>query len=80
MHMPMQLPEWVTEGLGTVIIAILFFGLLLSGFAVVFVGKITGQVATHLLVLGIALGVEIAGIVVIGVIAYFVIPGRASSS
>jgi len=80
MHMPIQLPGWVTESLGTVIIAILFFGLLLSGFAVVFVGKITGQVATHLLVLGIALGVEIAGIVVIGVIAYFVILGRASSS
>jgi len=80
MPMPVRLPEWVKDNLETVIIAVLFFSLLLGGFAVVFAGKVTGQVATRLLVLGVALGVEIFGIAVIGIIAYYVILRSASSS
>ena len=54
--------------------AILFFVLLLSGVAVVYFGKLLGQLPMNTLILIIAVCVEIAGAIVIAVFGYFRTP------
>ncbi len=54
--------------------AILFFILLLSGVAVVFIGKLTGQIPLNPVFLVIAFCVEIAGISIIAVFGYLRLP------
>ncbi|MFX1564079.1 MAG: hypothetical protein ACFFDP_12310 [Promethearchaeota archaeon] len=57
--------------------AILIFALLLSGIGVIFIGKVTGQIATRFLILGIGLGVEIVAFSLIAAILYFRLIGRS---
>lgn len=57
--------------MGTFLEAVLIFILLLSGAGVVFFGKITGQLGPTLLLLTIGVGIEIIGVLIIGLYAYF---------
>lgn len=57
--------------LGTILEAVLFFILLLSGIGLVFIGKITGQIEPTLLLLTIGVSVEIIGVLIVGLYAYF---------
>ncbi len=54
--------------------AILFFILLLSGVAVVYSGKMLGQIPTNPLFLVVAICVEIAGVLVIAVFGHLRLP------
>lgn len=72
-----QRSQPVTSQLRLYLAAILIFALLLSGIGVIFIGKITGQVATRFLILGIGLGIEIAAFSLIAIILYFRLIGRS---
>jgi hypothetical protein len=54
-----------TQTIGSLLNAILIFGLFLSGIAVVFIGKVTDQVSARFLFLGIGVGVELAAVLLI---------------
>jgi len=60
-----------TEKTGSLGNAILFFALLLSGVAVVFIGRITEQMAARLLFLAIGVGVELAAVLLIALYSRF---------
>jgi len=57
--------------LGTFLEALLIFILLLSGVGVVFLGLITGQMGPSLLSLTIGVGIEVIGVLIVGLYAYF---------
>lgn len=54
--------------------AILFFVLLLSGVAVVYFGKMLGQLPSNIIFFFIAVCVEIVGVLVIAVFGYLRLP------
>jgi len=54
--------------------AILFFILLLSGVAVVYLGKILGQIPANPLFVFIAIGVEIVGAIIIAIFGSLRLP------
>lgn len=60
-----------TQEIGYLFNAILVYGLLLSGIAVVFIGKATEQTSARLLFLGIGLGVELAAVLLIALYSRF---------
>lgn len=72
-----QRSQSVTSRIGLFLAAIVIFALLLSGIGVIFLGKITGQVATRFLFLGIGLGVEIVAFFLIAILLYFRFIGRS---
>jgi len=57
--------------IGSLLNAILIFGLLLSGIAVVFIGRVTEQTSARFLFLGIGLGVELAAVLLIALYSRF---------
>jgi hypothetical protein len=57
--------------IGFLLNAILIFGLLLSGIAVVFMGRVTEQTSARFLFLGIGLGVELAAVLLIALYSRF---------
>jgi hypothetical protein len=60
-----------THTIGPLLNAILIFGLLLSGIAVVFIGRVTEQTSARFLFLGIGLGVELAAVLLIALYSRF---------
>ncbi len=61
----------IASRLGTFLEALLIFILLFSGVGVVFVGTITGQIVQTWLLLIIGVSVEIIGLLIVGLYAYF---------
>ncbi|MFW9830317.1 MAG: hypothetical protein ACFFD8_00865 [Candidatus Thorarchaeota archaeon] len=56
---------------GTVIEAVFVFILLISGVAMVFIGKQLGQLAPGIILSSFGIGVEIIAIIIVGVYFYF---------
>ena len=61
----------VGRSFGTFIEALIIFILLVSGIGVAVVSKIVGLIAPGLFLLAISVGVEIAGIIIVGLYFYF---------
>ncbi|MDO8124792.1 MAG: hypothetical protein Q6364_10485 [Candidatus Hermodarchaeota archaeon] len=61
----------IVSRLGTFLEALLIFILLFSGVGVIFVGTITGQIGPTWLLLIIGVSVEVIGLLIIGLYAYF---------
>ena len=61
----------IVSRLGTFLEALLIFILLFSGVGVIFVGTITGQIGPTSLLLTIGVSVEVIGLLIVGLYAYF---------
>jgi len=61
----------IVSRLGTFLEALLIFILLFSGVGVIFVGTITGQIGPTWLLLIIGVSVEVIGLLIVGLYAYF---------
>ena len=57
--------------IGSLLNAVLIFGLLLSGIAVIFIGRVTEQTSARFLFLGIGLGVEFAAVLLVALYSRF---------
>lgn len=62
--------QTITNKIGVFLSAILIFALLLGGVGVIFIGKITGQVAARFLFLGIGVSVEIVALFLIAILLH----------
>jgi len=62
--------QTITNNIGVFLSAILIFALLLSGIGVIFIGKITGQVAMRFVFLGIGVGIEIIALFLIAILLH----------
>lgn len=61
----------IVSRLGTFLEALLIFILLFSGIGVVFIGTMTGQIEPTGLLLIIGVSVEVIGLLIVGLYAYF---------
>ncbi len=62
--------QTITNKMGVFLSAILIFALLLSGIGVVFIGKITGQIVTRFVFLGVGVGIEIVALFLIAILLH----------